>query len=108
MDAPKTNTTAKDADANMVPNSAPPTGKNAVNAEGRAILLNSATARQAPMLPANHLANRNNEIPGPKKTFHEATADSGGSEADFSEYDTNEVAVRVDSVEAKAGRTSAL
>ena len=42
------------------------------------------------------------QIPGPKKKFHEATADSGGSEADFSEYDTDEVTVQVDSVEAKA------
>ena len=32
IDKPKTSTTAKDADANMVPNSALPMGKNAVNA----------------------------------------------------------------------------
>ena len=42
---------------------------------------------------------------GPKKKFHEATADSESSEADFSEYDTDEVTVQVDSVEAKAEET---
>ena len=68
MDSPKTNTTENDADANMVPNSAPPTGKNAVNAEGRAILLNSATARQAPTLPASDLANRN-KYRDPRRSF---------------------------------------
>ena len=42
---------------------------------------------------------------GPKKKFHEATADSESSEADFTEYDTDEVTVQVDSVEAKAEET---
>ena len=34
--------------------------------------------------------------------FHEAIADSESSEADFSEYDNDEVTVHVDSIEAKA------
>ena len=55
MDAQKTNTTAKDVDAN----SALPMGKNAINAKRRASLLSSATARQSLMLPASDLANRN-------------------------------------------------
>ena len=42
---------------------------------------------------------------GPKKKFHEATADSESSEADFTEYDTDEVTVQVDSVEAQAEET---
>ena len=37
------------------------------------------------------------QSPGPKKKFHEAIADSESSEADFSEYDNDEV----DSIEAK-------
>ena len=47
-------------------------------------------------------SSKQNQTPGPKKKFHEATADSEGSEADFSEYDTDEVTVQDDSVEAKA------
>ena len=101
----KISTTAKDADANTVPNSALPTRKNAVNAKKRATLLNSAVARQTPILPASDLASRNKDPPGLKKKFHEATVDSGGSEADFSEYDTDEVTVQVDSIEAKAEET---
>ena len=105
MDAPKISTTAKDADANTVPNSALPTGKNAVNAKKRATLLSRAVARQTPILPASDLASRNKYPPELKKKFHEATVDSGGSEADFSEYDTDEVTVQVDSIEAKAEET---
>lgn len=68
MDAQKTNTTAKDADGNMVPDSALPTGKNAINVEGKAILLSSAIAKQAPMLPASDLAKRN-KYQNPRKSF---------------------------------------
>ena len=68
MDAPKTSTNAKDADVNMVPNSALPTGKNAVNAKGRATLLSSAIARQTPILPASDLASRY-KYPDPKRSF---------------------------------------
>jgi len=46
-------------------------------------------------------SSKQKQIPGPKKKFHEVTADSEGSEADFSEYDTDEVTVQIDSVEAK-------
>ena len=42
------------------------------------------------------------QIPGPKKKFHETTAASEGSEADFSEHDTDKVTVQINSVEAKA------
>ena len=46
------------------------------------------------------------QTPAPKKKFHEAIADSESSEADFSEYDTDEVTVQVDSIEAKAEETN--
>ena len=55
--------------------------------------------------PSSKRSSQQKQIPGLKKKFHEATADSGGSEADFSEYDTDEVTVQVDSVEAKAEET---
>ena len=61
-------TTAKDADANTVPNSALPTGKNAVNAKRRATSLSTAVARQTPILPASDLASRN-KYPDPKRSF---------------------------------------
>ena len=79
------------------PNSALPTGKNAASANGKATLLSSAIAKKR--------SSKQKQIPAPKKKFHEATADSEGSEADFSEYDTDEVTVQVDSVEAKAEET---
>ena len=47
-------------------------------------------------------SSKQKQIPGPKKKFHEVTANSEGSEADFSEYDTDKVTVQVESVEAKA------
>ena len=68
MDAQKISTTAKDEDANTVPNSALPTGKNAVNAKRRATLLSSAVARQTPILPASDLASRN-KYPDSKRSF---------------------------------------
>ena len=68
MDAQKISTTAKDADANTVPNSALPTGKNAVNAKRRATLLSSAIARQTPIFPASDLASRN-KYPDSKRSF---------------------------------------
>ena len=68
MDAQKISTTAKDEDANTVPNSALPTGKNAVNAKRRATLLSSAVARQTPILPAIDLASRN-KYPDSKRSF---------------------------------------
>ena len=68
MEAQKISTTAKDADASTVPNSALPTGKNAVNAKRRATLLSSAVARQTPILPASNLASRN-KYPEPKRSF---------------------------------------
>ena len=68
MDAQKISTTAKDADANTVPNSALPTGKNAVNAKRRATSLSTAVARQTPILPASDLASRN-KYPDPKRSF---------------------------------------
>ena len=68
MDAQKISTTAKDKDANTVPNSALPTGKNAVNAKRRATLLSSAVARQTPILPASDLASRN-KYPDSKRSF---------------------------------------
>ena len=46
------------------------------------------------------------QTPLPKKKFHEAIADSESSEADFSEYDTDEVTVQVDSIEAKSEETN--
>ena len=55
--------------------------------------------------PSSKRSSQQKQIPGLKKKFHEATADSGGSEADFSEYDTDEVTVQVDSIEAKAEET---
>ena len=45
------------------------------------------------------------QISRPKKKFQEATADSEGSEVDFSEYDTDGVTVQANSVEAKAEET---
>ena len=68
MDAQKISTTAKDEDANTVPNSALPTGKNAVNAKRRATLLSTAVARQTPILPASDLASRN-KYPDSKRSF---------------------------------------
>ena len=97
MDAPRTSTIARDAGANMVLKSALPTEKNAASANGKATLLSSAVAKEMLILLASDL--------GPKTKFHEATADSEGSEADLSEYDTDEVTVQVDSVEAKAEET---
>ena len=91
MDTPKTSTTAKDADANMVPNSALPTGKNAANAKGRATLLNTAVARHVGS--SSKRSSQQKQIPKLRKKFHEATADLRSSEADFSEYDTDEVTV---------------
>ena len=55
--------------------------------------------------PSSKRSSQQKQIPGPKKKFHEATADSGGSAADLSGYDTDEVTVQVDSVEAKAEET---
>ena len=69
MDAQKISTTAKDADANTVPNSALPTGKNAVNAKRRATSLSTAVARQTPILPASDLASRN-KYPDSKRSFN--------------------------------------
>ena len=46
------------------------------------------------------------QTPAPKKKFHEAITDSESSEADFSEYDTDEITVQVDSIEAKAEETN--
>ena len=68
LDAQKISTTAKDEDANTVPNSALPTGKNAVNAKRRATSLSTAVARQTPILPASDLASRN-KYPDPKRSF---------------------------------------
>ena len=68
MDAPKISTTANDADSDTVPNSALPTGMNAVNAKRRATLLSSAVARQTPILPASDLASRN-KYPDSKRSF---------------------------------------
>ena len=68
MDAPKISTPAKEADANTVPNSALPTGKNAVNAKRRATSLSTAVARQTPILPASDLASRN-KYPDSKRSF---------------------------------------
>ena len=101
MDIPRTSTTAQDVDANMVPENALPMGKNA---KGKANLLSSAVARKTLVLTARDLA-KSNKKPGPKKKFHGATADSESSEAEFPEYDTDEVTVQVDSVEAKAEET---
>ena len=55
--------------------------------------------------PSSKRSSQQKQIPGPKKKFHEATADSGGSAADLSGYDTDEVTVQVDSVETKAEET---
>ena len=55
--------------------------------------------------PSSKRSTQQKQIPGLKKKFHEATAGSGGSEADFSEYDTDEVTVQVDSIEARAEET---
>ena len=55
--------------------------------------------------PSSKRSSQQKQIPGLKKKFREATADSGGSEADLSEYDSDEVTVQVDSVEAKAEET---
>ena len=78
------------------PNSALPTGKNAKKEKGHI----------AEKCPSKEKANSSNkgsskqkQIPEPKKKFHEATADSEDSEADFSEYDTDEITIKVDSVE---------
>ena len=78
------------------PNSALPTGKNAKKEKGHI----------AEKCPSKEKANSSNkgsskqkQIPEPKKKFHEATADSEDSEADFSEYDTDEITIQVDSVE---------
>ena len=68
IDAQKISTTAKDADTNTVPNSALPTGKNAVNAKRRATSLSTAVARQTPILPASDLASRN-KYPDSKRSF---------------------------------------
>ena len=56
--------------------------------------------------PSSKRSSQQKQIPGLKKKFHEATADSGGSEAGFSEYDTDEVTVQVDSIEAKLKKQS--
>ena len=63
-DAPRASTTARDVDANMVPNSALPMGKNVANAKGRATLLSSAVAREMLNLPAS-----GNKYPDPRRSF---------------------------------------
>ena len=68
MDAPRASTTARDADTNVVPNSALPTGKNTISAKGRATLLSSAVARETLILPASDLAGRN-KYPDPRRSF---------------------------------------
>ena len=105
MDAQKISTTAKDADANTVPNSALPTGKNAVNAIKKDHFAEQCRSK-AKADPSSKQSSQQKQIPRLKKKFHEATADSGGSEADFSEYDTDEVTVQVDSIEAKLKKQS--
>ena len=104
MDAPKISTPAKEADANTVPNSALPTGKNAVNAIKKDHFAEQCRSK-AKADPSSKQSSQQKQIPRLKKKFHEATADSGGSEADFSEYDTDEVTVQVDSIEARAEET---
>ena len=104
MDAPKISTTAKEADANTVPNSALPTGKNAVNAMKKDHFAEQCRSK-AKADPSSKQSSQQKQIPRLKKKFHEATADSGGSEADFSEYDSDEVTVQVDSIEARAEET---
>ena len=101
MDAQKISTTAKDEDANTVPNSVLPTGKNAVNAKRRATLLSSAVARQTPILPASDLASRN-KYPDSKRSF---TKQLQTQEVAKKTSQSDEVTVQVDSVEAKAEET---
>ena len=55
MDVPRANTTAKTPDANIVPDSARPMGKNATNAKGKATLLSSAVAREVLVLTAREI-----------------------------------------------------
>lgn len=102
MDAPRSSTTARDVGANMVINSALPTGKNAASATGRATLLSSAVAKEMLILLASNLPSRN-KYPDPRSFTKRLQTQS--SEADFSEHDTDKVTVQVDSVEAKAEET---
>ena len=68
MDAPRTSTITRDAGANMVPNSALPTGKNAASANGKATLLSSAVAKEMLILLASDLASRNKYL-DPRRSF---------------------------------------
>ena len=82
----------------MVPNSAQPTGKKATSAKGKATLLNNAVAREIMILLASDLGSRNKYLDPRKTEFLEATADSEGSEEDFSEYDTDETSEVIQSL----------
>ena len=60
--------TARDVDANMVPNNALPMGKSATNAKRRAILLSSAVARENLILLARDPQSINRH-PHPRRSF---------------------------------------
>ena len=68
MDAPRSSTISQDVVANMVPNSAQLTGKNAASATGRATLLSSAVAKEMLILLASDLPCRN-KYPDPRRSF---------------------------------------
>ena len=107
MYAQQTNTTAKDTNANMVPNSALPMGKNATNAKRRAILLSSAITRQAPMLLASDFANRN-KYWDPRKSFTKQLQTQKIARQTSQSMTLTEVTVQVDSIEAKTEETKSM
>ena len=85
MDIPRTSTTAQDVDANKHgPRKCPAYAKESKRkghfAEQCRSKKNAGSLSKGP--------SKEQQKTGPKKKFHEATADSESSEADFPEYDT--------------------
>ena len=62
VEPPRASLTARDVDANTVPNNALPTGKSATNAKRRAILLRSAVARENLILLARDPESTNRHL----------------------------------------------
>ena len=68
VELPRASLTARDVDANTVPNNALPTGKSATNAKRRAILLSSAVARENLILLARDPESTNRHL-DPRRSF---------------------------------------
>ena len=104
MDAPKNQYDCKRCGRKHGPKQCPTYGEECSKCKKKGHFAEQCRSK-ANVDPSSKRSSQQKQIPGLKKKFHEATADSGGSEADFSEYDTEEVTVQVDSIEAKTEET---